>query len=288
MRHPARVFIGIVLIALGVMGIWTASQSPQPAQVDIPPSELPDPTPTPIPASLTNAFWQATLIGDQVALSETAVTLVFTAEGNLIGSDGCNTFQTEYQTSQPSTINIAEGFLAGQKACSDDLQAQADQFLSFLNQVNQFAILESNLNLAIDDQVVIIMTARTDPLIGNWQVEAMLDAQNQLAPIMPTTKLTMEFTPEHTVFGTGGCNTYTAEYTNLDHQLTINQPVATLMFCETPAGVADQEQQFMTSVSQVTGYLASTNQLVLTGADGQTIISLVSKPIPGGLAPLVK
>ncbi len=288
MHHPIRLFIGIVLIALGVLGVWTTSQPSQPTQVDIPPAELPDPTPTPIPATLTNAFWQATLIGDQVALSEAPVTLVFTAEGNLVGSDGCNTFQTEYQTSEPSTISVAEGFSAGQKSCSDDLQAQADQFLSFLNQVNQFEILESNLKLAVDRQVVIIMTARTDPLIGNWQVETMLDAQSQLAPILPATGLTMEFTPEHTVFGSSGCNTYTAEYTNLGHQLTINQPAATLMFCETPTGIANQEQQFMTNISQVTGYQVSANQLLLTGADGQTIISLVSKPIPGGLAPLVK
>jgi len=288
MQHPIRLFIGIVLIALGVVGIWTASRPSQQPTIDIPPAELPDPTPTPIPATLTNAFWQATLIGDQVALSEAPVTLVFTTEGNVTGSDGCNTFQTEYQVKQPSSITIVKGFSSTKKACSVTLQTQADTFNSLITQVNQYEILGSNLNLSVDDQVVLIMTARTDPLIGNWQVETMIDAKNQLTPILPETQLTMEFTVNGTVFGSSGCNTYTAEYTNLGGQLTVNQPATTLMFCETPAGVAEQEQQFIINLDLITGYKTQIDQLILTGDEGQTIISLITKPIPGGLVPLVE
>lgn len=288
MQHPIRLFIGIVIIALGVMGIWTASQPSQSITVDVPPAELPDPTPTPITATLTNAFWQATLIGDQVASSESPVTLVFTTEGNLTGSDGCNTFQTEYQTSEPATITIAEVFSATQKACSEALQIQATNFNNLLTQVDRYEILGSNLNLSIGDQVVLIMTARTDPLIGNWQVESMVNTEGQLNPILPETQLTMEFTVNGIVLGSSGCNTYTSEYTNLGGQLTINEPATTLIFCESPAGVTVQEQQFTTNLGLITGYQTQADQLILTGSDGQTIISLITKPIPGGLTPLVE
>lgn len=95
---------------------------------------------------LTGEAWRITSInGEAVIEGETPPTIRFT-QADIGGSTGCNTYRAGYAlTGEEITVNPAE---TTQMACSDELMAQEETFLSALDQVNRLRVEgEGSLNL---------------------------------------------------------------------------------------------------------------------------------------------
>ena len=63
------------------------------------------------------------------------------------------------------------------------------------------------------------------------------------------------------ITGRAGCNTYSAGYRASGNSLSVDPPIATLMMCETPAGVMQQEQQYLAALQSAGTFQISGNQL---------------------------
>jgi hypothetical protein len=92
--------------------------------------------------------------------------------------------------------------------------------------------------------------------------------------------MTAEFTgaeePENRIVsGSAGCNSYTAGYTVDGESLTIGRPAATMMFCEQPAGVMDQEAAFLAAMQSASSYKLETEQLHILNEKGNVVVDFV-------------
>lgn len=104
--------------------------------------------------------------------------------------------------------------------------------------------------------------SEADPTGRTWQLTELEGA----APVEGTVvDLTIE---GGTASGNAGCNTYTGpvEVNTADNTMTFGTEMAsTMMACEEP--IMDQEQRFMTALTQVTSYEMANDTLTLLDAN---------------------
>ena len=66
--------------------------------------------------------------------------------------------------------------------------------------------------------------------------------------LIPGTTITLDFDTSGRVSGKAGCNTYFANYRAGGNSLSVDRPGATNMFCDSPEGVMQQEQQYLAAL----------------------------------------
>jgi len=120
--------------------------------------------------------------------------------------------------------------------------------------------------------------APVNPLAGTrWQVTAYgapgLPGTN---PVLAGTTLTMDFSPEGSLNGSSGCNTYSSTYLVNGSQLNMTLPVGTGMICGEPAGIMEQEAAFLGLIPVVDGFSIEGTKLLLQSSSGQVLVELVA------------
>lgn len=108
-------------------------------------------------------------------------------------------------------------------------------------------------------------STQDDPTGRTWQLTE-LDG----SPVLEGTIIDLTIDGD-TVSGSAGCNAYNGAATvDEDGTMTLGPEFAvTFMACD-PA-VMDQEQEYLTSLSMVTSYEASEEELLLEDADGNVV-----------------
>jgi polar amino acid transport system substrate-binding protein len=133
-----------------------------------------------------------------------------------------------------------------------------------------------------------------DPLAGTqWQAKSLFKPAQGDSPVSPLggTQLTAEFgavaSPEQSIVsGLAGCNRYTAGYTVDGDALSIAQPAATMMFCEGPEGVMDQEALFLSAMQSASSFQLKADQLRILDAQGSVVAEFVPyQPQAGATEP---
>jgi heat shock protein HslJ len=96
------------------------------------------------------------------------------------------------------------------------------------------------------------------------------------APLVEGTNITLNFGEGETegpFEGFGGCNGYGGTYAaSNDGALSTGEIMSTMMLCEAPEGVADQEQQFLLRLAEVVAYEVTDSQLALKNDAGETLL----------------
>ena len=121
-----------------------------------------------------------------------------------------------------------------------------------------------------------------DPLAGTrWQAQSLaLGEGGSLVSPLAGTQLTTEFgavgSPDQSIVsGRAGCNRYTAGYTVDGDSLSITQPASTLMFCEGPKGVMDQEDLFLSAMQSASSFQLKADQLRILDAQSSVVAEFV-------------
>jgi heat shock protein HslJ len=105
-----------------------------------------------------------------------------------------------------------------------------------------------------------------------WQLE-----QLGTQPALKVRRVTLIFqADDSTVGGEAGCNSYGGVYGLNGDQLTISDLASTLMACEEPE-IMEQEQKFLTSLGQAAGYKLEGNRLTILDANGTSLLSFVAQ-----------
>ena len=84
--------------------------------------------------------------------------------------------------------------------------------------------------------------------------------------------VTLQFNPDGTLYGTGGCNQYTATYTVEGELITLRSLAFTERYCTEPSGIMDQETEFLSRLSNTTRYHVSDNYLILSYYDVEKLL----------------
>lgn len=109
----------------------------------------------------------------------------------------------------------------------------------------------------------------------SWDV-ATLDADAVASP--GSSWITFD---DGTANGSGGCNTFSGDYTQDGDQLTIGPLATTLVACLDPA-VSEQEGTFLAALDATRSFEMADGRLVLSDGDGAELISLdAATPVEG-------
>ena len=112
----------------------------------------------------------------------------------------------------------------------------------------------------------------SDALAGTaWQLES-IDGQPALADV----RVTLTF-DDGQVNGYAGCNGFGGDYTASASDVSMPNIHSTMMYCETPAGVTEQEMLYLEALNTTRHYIISGDRLELSGKHGLTFTRLATQ-----------
>ena len=120
--------------------------------------------------------------------------------------------------------------------------------------------------------VVAACTSSISVLEGNkWMLSSYGEVDNSKS-VLADTEITAKFEKaKGEVSGSGGCNTYFAAYEINGDTLSISELAWTEMACLSPAGVMEQEQEFLSLLVQAESFQADETSLTITCSDGKRL-----------------
>jgi heat shock protein HslJ len=258
----------LVLSLLGVLAL-SACGAGTPANT---------PTPTGAPGSdaagspLAGTAWVLATLNGQPPVPDTQITLSFDVT-DLAGSDGCNRYRSSYQA-VGDTIRIAENLMGTMMACPEPVMQQASGYQAALKGVATFKVDGQQLTL-FDAAGASLATfdAQSTELAGtSWTVTGFNNGKQAVVSVLNGTTLSMEFAGGQ-LGGSTGCNSFDTTYQVSGDSLTIASAAATAKLCPEPAGVMDQEAQFLQALATAATYRVEGDTLEIRTADGAIAVT---------------
>jgi heat shock protein HslJ len=220
------------------------------------------------------------------------VTLTFDGAGKLSGAAGCNSYQGTYATGG-AKVGIGDiAVTQNSRTCSilEDALAQEEQYPKSLPLGTGFGIFGAHLLLTKIDGSPLAEYAEIfdrPALTGaNWRLLAYHGSAAGLTSALEGTEVTAFFDGRGGLTGSAGCNTYQASYTTNRDTLTIRTPSSTLKTCDSPAGVMEQEQQYLAGLPTVATFSVAGPLLQLFTSAG-TVLAVYQAAPPSTEVPLV-
>ena len=235
----------------------------------VPPAPPPRRSPSAIGATgLTGSSWVLESLYGQPPVADTTVTLSFEAN-RVSGSDGCNRLMGSYTV---DGFNITFGPLAGtMMACPGPIMEQADKFRQALSNAKSFQAAEGRLTLLdAEGKAIATFVVQDTELAGtSWKAIGYNDGRQAVVSVIGGTELTVSFSADGRIGGNAGCNDFSGPYQTEDgRKITIGPLASTLKACDSPAGVMDQEAQFLAALQTAATYRVEGNRLELRTANG--------------------
>ena len=111
-----------------------------------------------------------------------------------------------------------------------------------------------------------------------WVLESYGE-QDTLQAVLEGTEITGVFdSAEGNITGSAGCNSYFASYEISGNELSVPTLGYTEMYCLTPDGVMEQEQQYVTALASAERYEIREGRLHISGADGRALVFSATEP----------
>jgi heat shock protein HslJ len=111
----------------------------------------------------------------------------------------------------------------------------------------------------------------------SWEVIGVNNGQQAVISTLPDTTITADFGEDGTLSGNSGCNTYNGPYTVDGNQITIGPLSSTMMACGEPAGVMEQEAQYLAALGTAATYQIEGTVLELRAEDGALAVDYSKK-----------
>jgi heat shock protein HslJ len=230
-------------------------------------------TPVADAPSLDGTAWVLSMLPGVTLAAGDRPTLRFEG-GRVAGSDGCNRFSGAY-TAQGSELKVAAQLASTMMACPPPLDVQAKAFVAALTGAARFRVEGGRLELlAADGKVLATLDRQAETLAGTaWRVTGINNGRQAVVGVLDGTAPTLSFGTDGRASGSAGCNNFNAGYTADGSKLKITAPAATRKLCAEPAGVMEQEQQFLAALESVATARVEGDRLELRRADGALAVS---------------
>ena len=223
--------------------------------------------------SLTSNPWDVISFnnGKQAVVSvnpAAPMTAVFTADGKVSGSAGCNSYTGGYQV-DGNKIKIGP-LATTQKACPQPIMEQETQFLKALQSSATWSIFNGVLGMrtAQDAMSVNFLPGATSAgLAGsNWKATGINNGKGAVESLPTGVEVTAQFGTDGRVSGSSGCNTYSGPFQVDGDSIKIGPVISTMKACEGPA--MQTENLYLKALGNSTKWAMEGANLVLRDAAG--------------------
>jgi len=223
---------------------------------------------------LTGRIWVLATLGGKAPLTGTKLTVEFTPAMRASGSAGCNRFMGSYRVSGTS-IRISAAATT-MKGCTAPIARQETAFLNALSRARSFAVRGRTMTLrSSGGRSLATFRAQSQVLTGtSWEVLAFNNGKQAVVSVLTGTELTAVFGRGGQLTGFAGCNDYKATFRAVPPRLSIGPVAATRKHCEEPAGVGEQEMQYLAALETAATYRVEGSQLEIRTADGALAVQL--------------
>ena len=241
-------------------------------------------------SDLAGTGWVLSSLNGEIPVYGTAVTLQFGTDGTASGTDGCNQFSLGY-TQDGSSLSFDPAGPSTMMACEEPVMTQATDFMAALAATDGFTISADSLTLLSGGQAVATFVAQPTNLVDTaWDVVSYNNGREAVVGLIGGTEITAYFGLEGDLSGSGGCNQYVTSFTASDGSIEIGQVGATMRFCAEPAGIMEQESEFLAALESAATYSIQANVLQMRTADDQLAVIMTRKlvvdlPEPDPAAP---
>ncbi len=186
--------------------------------------------------------------------------ILFSEDGSAAIQADCNAVYAAYTTNDSNiSINTGPSTMA---ACPPD--TLDSQFLAQLSAAAIYFIEGGNLylDLPADSGTMRFVPQGTPPPVENppaGEAEGKtfylvsFGPEGEEEAVIAGTTITANFAND-LVSGNAGCNNYSGQLTPVDDHFTVGPILTTLQFCDSPAGVMEQETAYLTALGTTGGY----------------------------------
>jgi len=226
------------------------------------------------PASLADTAWVLQLLRGQPVAAGSTITLEFVA-GRLGGTAGCNSYGGAY-TVQGDKLTLGEMVRTEMYCPAPGVMDQEDRYLEALAEGTRYRLTAGRLELLDGAGQVVLSFAPPAPrptvvLQGTeWVLTTLLEG-DAAASVLNGTEITLRL-ENGTVGGTAGCNSYSGPYTLQGGTLSVGAVASTKMYCQEPAGLMDQESDYLALLQRMTSLELDGDLLTLRAADGGGLV----------------
>jgi heat shock protein HslJ len=212
---------------------------------------------------LTGQVWALSTLGGKTPVTGTGISALFTSNDRVSGSAGCNQYTGSYTV---SGSNITFSSLAStMMMCDQAVMLQETAYLKALGETKTYTVKDSQLSLFdASGSTLAVYNAQSQDLQGtSWNVISYNNGKQAVTSVMSGTSLTADFGSDGTLSGNSGCNSYSGSYKLTGSQITVGPLASTKKFCSDPAGVMDQESQYLAALQTAATYQVEGSTLEL-------------------------
>ena len=227
------------------------------------------------PMPVNNTSWILVTLHGQPVMSDTLVTLTFEND-KINGTDGCNRYSTSY-TVNGARFTANKEAIATQMACPGPIMQQAAIYITALTQAATYKNNGQQLTLLdASGKTLATLAAQSSKLGGtSWTVTGYNNGKQAVVSVILGSKLTADFSADGRLSGSAGCNNYTATYEASGKSIKIGPAASNRKACADPAGVMEQETQYLKALETVATYRVEGNRLELRTAEGALAATFV-------------
>ena len=277
----------IVLFAAFLIGMMLISACSSPTPTAVPPTATTVP-PTPAPVvpveQLYDTLWVLVGYGDPanptVVPQGLQITAEFTPDEQLSGHAGCNNYQGSFQASPDGTLAVgplASTFMFCEQGMDEETAyLTALQTATKFNFSNEGRLQITYTNESNLEQQLVYTKGQVNLTDATWVLVSSGDP-NSPQQVSPGVIITANFSTDGQLSGSSGCNSYFADYTTQEDQITITQPGSTMMAC--PIGM-EEEATYLAALAQAQQYSIIGRGLSITYADGSGVLNFSSASLP--------
>jgi heat shock protein HslJ len=243
------------------------------------------------PKSLIGNLWQAISYnnGQEAVVSViigTEITAYFDEEGTLSGSAGCNNYSAAYVV-DGDKITIGPA-ITTRMFCGDPegIMDQETRYLAALDMVSAYQFEDDRLILMDSEgrRVVNYQPAKTFDLAETiWELQAYSQGEDAISSTIEGSDLTAIFGEDGNLSGSAGCNNFLGVYEVDGDEIRIELGPLTMMFCEEPEGLMEQETAYLQALETATTYKILGDVLVLKNEADQEVLKYQASDLVGYL-----
>ncbi|MCH8128705.1 MAG: META domain-containing protein [Acidobacteria bacterium] len=224
--------------------------------------------------SLEDSAWTLTGVDDLQVPPGVLATAIFTADGQVGGTTGCNSFSGPYQT-DGSDISMGplKQTLAG--CTNPEAQALEGSYLIVLETADSYTVGDDTLELTESGSGSTARFDRFEADLGgtSWNAVSINTGTEAVRSVLQGTMVTADFQDAGLLAGSGGCNTYATAYrVEGDYDVSTGQ---TLQIAAISSGgktcepdVMEQEEAFFAALRNSASWVIRAGQLELRSSDG--------------------
>ena len=205
-------------------------------------------------------------------LTGTQVTLQVD-QNQISGSAGCNSYTAQFEL-DGDQISIGPA-ITTMMACPEPVMQQESAYLAALGEAAIVSMAEGALTFADAQGRVILSYHAVEPLSlldTLWDVVAYNNGKGGVTSVLAGTSLTALFLSDGNLSGSAGCNNYTASFQTDGQAITIGPAATTRKMCAEPAGVMEQEAQFLAALGAAKRYEIQMDRMIFFDEQGSRLV----------------